>query len=120
MESIFCSSGITASGVAAIDPDDQPFGGFTITKLLYTANEEPVRAPSLGFGTVHNKKAGGDKKVMELFLLLRIIHPPDLPDRPACQGVWFLEPHQIVDYFKVVTAAFPAGGKKMVERAPRS
>ena len=120
MESIFCSSGITASGVAGIEPDDQPFGGFTIAKLLYTANEEPVRAPSLGFGTAHTKKAGGDKKATELFLLLRIIHPPDLPDRPACQGVWFLEPHQIIDYFKVVTAAFRQAVKKMVERAPRS
>ena len=120
MESIFCSSGITASGVAGIEPDDQPFGGFTIAKLLYTANEEPVRAPSLGFGTSHTKKAGGDKKATELFLLLRIIHPPDLPDRPACQGVWFLEPHQILDYFKVVTAAFRQAVKKMVERAPRS
>lgn len=120
MESIFCSSGITASGVAGIEPDDQPFGGFTIAKLLYTANEEPVRAPSLGFGTAHTKKAGGDKKATELFLLLRIIHPPDLPDRPACQGVWFLEPHQILDYFKVVTAAFRQAVKKLVERAPRS
>ena len=61
MESIFCSSGITASGVAGIEPDDQPFGGFTIAKLLYTANEEPVRAPSLGFGTAHKPQQKGGR-----------------------------------------------------------
>ena len=106
MESIFSASGVRASGVAGIVPDDERFGGFTIAKVLHTANEETVRAPALVFGTAHNKTAGGDKAATELFLLLRILHPPDLPDRPAAIGAWFIEPGQIMTYLKPVTPAF--------------
>lgn len=88
---------------------DDEFPSFELASSLKTTHEEVLRAPSITWSTTQNRKTGGDERVTELFLVLRFIHPPGLPDRAAAQGVWFISPGEILDYFgKRATAQFRA------------